>query len=126
MVTYISVLAIMSILYFLTSTVQIRSPRINLRWLMLVPFIVLLIFTTNNPDYQVYKMSFETGYGPYYETGIRIVADMLGAVRMKEYKVFLLFVALLVFEAFKLWSNKTDNISVADAGTHFIILFNRS
>ena len=115
MVTYFFASAMIAGLYLLTTKVHIvrfRERGVDFRWLMLVPFVILLLFSANNPDYQVYKESFETGYGPYYETGIRIIADILGKLRLNDYRVFLLLVASLVYFVFRLWNRKIENIGM--------------
>ena len=112
MVTYLSGLAIILVLFFWTTKIRVIKHNKVFPWLMLIPFAVLLIYTVNNPDYQVYKQSFETGDGPYYETGIRIIADILRIIRLNDYRVFLLLTALLVCFAFRLWSRKVPNVGI--------------
>lgn len=108
MVTYIAVIIISLIIWKITITVRIKG--MDIRLLMIVPFAVLLIFTSNNPDYQTYKISFDTGYGPYFETGIKYVAEFLSLFGLKYYYIFLILVIALTFYTFRLWSKKIENI----------------
>ena len=122
MITYFSVLAISAFGYLFFRLFCRDGSKV--RYLMLIPFVVLLLFTENNPDYQVYRESFETGGGPYYETGIRIAADLLRKIGLNDYRFFLLIVAGLVFFAFRLWGRHISDIGVVILFyTQFILFY---
>lgn len=108
MITYLSVTILSFISYQLLRRVKIKPFR--LQYLLLIPFVILLVFTANNPDYQVYRDSFEVGGGPYYEKGIKIVSDILRTLGLFDYRFFLILVAGLVLYAFACWGRSIENI----------------
>ena len=108
MITYFITVGFTAVGYHLFRRVRLKGH--DLSWLMMIPFAILFIFTSHNPDYQVYMESFVTGEGPFYEAGLRVVATLLGKIGLKDYRVFLLLVVGLVFLTFRTWAGRTKHI----------------
>lgn len=113
MYTYIVVISIVFLLFIFQSRIKFTlfGNSLNISLLPLIPFPVLMLYTINNPDYQVYRVAYETGYGPYFETGIKIISDGLRFLGLYDYSVFLCLVVLFVYLVFYKWGKLCPEIS---------------
>ncbi len=88
-----------------------RIKGININYFLLISELILLVFTVNNPDYQTYKVAYTQGMGPFYETGILIVSDLLRKVGIVQYSSFLFLVFGLILLTFQIWGKEIKHIN---------------
>lgn len=119
MYTYIVVISSVILLLNFQSRIKfsLLGNSLDLSLLPLLPFPFLMLYTINNPDYQVYRVAYETGFGPYFETGIKIVSEGLHSLGLYDYSIFLSLVVLLVCVVFYKWGKLCPDIS------HVILLY---
>ncbi len=101
MITY-SIITL-SIFILLNIQGKIKIKQIDIGYIALIFVGFLLIFTPNNPDYKVYKLAYDHGYGPFTESGMWSVHKILSIAGLTDYKFFLILLYLVIIFTFVKW-----------------------
>lgn len=112
------------VLFFLLSTfilivedhffIRFSSGTHKVHFLGMLPFIFLLIFTRNNPDYAVYESVFNNGGGPFSEAkGFVFFSNIVKEMGFNSYEAFLLIIGFILVLLVCSWNRNLENVHYA-------------
>lgn len=116
MYTYFSITIVLLILYIFDSDSNNRFYIKQIPLYVCFACIVeeiLMIFTVNNPDYNVYKKEFELRrWTSIAEPGIRYISAFLEKIGLNYYWFFQILIIILILYTFVKWKRYSNNICI--------------
>ena len=116
MITYVVTACLSFTGHFLIRNSERRG--VDTRLCMLLPFVVMMLFADNTPDHKVYETAYYTGRAPYFESGIKIITELLKRIGIENFFVFKCLIVALVIFTFCKWGKVVPNIATT------ILLYN--